>query len=328
MSQLILPDPPLQGLGIRLPTPPPQILPKTTLPVTPEKRRNNGLARLSLQKRPQSHYPVGPYHLKKSKAAPKRKSSNHVHTSQSSEYGELVESENPDIVLEYEVYLEYALASATVASEDRKESVKACVIVTHIGDDITGGEWTCSKDGKSDCPHKKQARKYLQDLSGPETSEDMENDRDSEADDPISMPPHGIPSISHWPVLVPIWASLSMDKVLYGRPPALKKPPPSILLDSYARCSCGAPAYEGDKIMTTCTIYTIQEAFSCQIKLQKCPNQCSGSRSRYVGPNGAELGLFNYNNQMLFSHDLLDDYTLAYTSSESPFSLWVGIVQQ
>jgi len=64
------------------------------------------------------------------------------------------------------------------------------------------------------------------------------------------------------------------------------------------------------------------------IELQLCPNKCSGSRFRHIGPDGATLGVFNYNNRMLFSHDLLDDYTLAYTSSETPFTSWVGVVQQ
>lgn len=43
-----------------------------------------------------------------------------------------------------------------------------------------------------------------------------------------------------------------------------------------------------------------------------------------IGPDCRELGVFNYNNRMLFTHDLLDDYTSSYTSSETPFAAWVA----
>jgi hypothetical protein len=35
------------------------------------------------------------------------------------------------------------------------------------------------------------------------------------------------------------------------------------------------------------------------------------------------MGLFNFNNEVLFSHDLLDEYTSTFTSSETPFAAWV-----
>jgi hypothetical protein len=47
---------------------------------------------------------------------------------------------------------------------------------------------------------------------------------------------------------------------------------------------------------------------------------------RYIGPDRRDLGIFNYNNQKLFTHDLLDEYTSAYTSSETPFSAWVTVL--
>jgi len=77
-----------------------------------------------------------------------------------------------------------------------------------------------------------------------------------------------------------------------------------------------------------CTIYTLLEPFMCDVELQVCPDKCSGSRSRHIGPDGSEIGLFNYNNSLLFSHDLLDDYTLSYTTSETPFTSWVKVIQQ
>ncbi|EKM78196.1 hypothetical protein AGABI1DRAFT_28964, partial [Agaricus bisporus var. burnettii JB137-S8] len=45
-----------------------------------------------------------------------------------------------------------------------------------------------------------------------------------------------------------------------------------------------------------------------------------------IGPDCRALGIFNYNNTMLFSHDLLDDYTSCYTTSETPFSAWIKVL--
>jgi hypothetical protein len=39
-------------------------------------------------------------------------------------------------------------------------------------------------------------------------------------------------------------------------------------------------------------------------------------------------GVFNFNNRILFTHDLLDEYTSAYTSSETPFVGWVATVSR
>jgi len=141
--------------------------------------------------------------------------------------------------------------------------------------------------------------------------------------------PRGTPPISSRPVLVPVWASLESDQKLYLQPPVLRSALEIIKLDAYARCSCECPTSSDLPILLApCMIYSIQEAFPCMIELQLCPKKCSGSRFRHIGPDGATLGVFNYNNRMLFSHDLLDDYTLAYTSSETPFTSWVGVVQQ
>jgi hypothetical protein len=44
-----------------------------------------------------------------------------------------------------------------------------------------------------------------------------------------------------------------------------------------------------------------------------------------VGADAAYLGLFNLNNRYLFAHDLLDDYTLCFATSETPFTSWVFV---
>jgi len=54
----------------------------------------------------------------------------------------------------------------SVASEGRVDSVKARAIVVHVGNELMEGDWSCSKDGKSFCFHKRTAHRYLASLSG------------------------------------------------------------------------------------------------------------------------------------------------------------------
>jgi hypothetical protein len=76
-----------------------------------------------------------------------------------------------------------------------------------------------------------------------------------------------------------------------------------------------------------CEVYTSFGVFTCEIETQFCPNDCSQGGYRFIGPDCSRIGLFNYNNRILFAHDLLNDYTLCYTTSETPFTAWVTITQ-
>jgi hypothetical protein len=77
----------------------------------------------------------------------------------------------------------------------------------------------------------------------------------------------------------------------------------------------------------TCTIYTTTQAYSATIERQRCPT-CTHRYHRFIGPEPRNLGLFNFNNQLLFTHALLDEYTSAFTSSETPFAAWVVTVSR
>ncbi|KAG5642337.1 hypothetical protein DXG03_002985 [Asterophora parasitica] len=61
--------------------------------------------------------------------------------------------------------------------------------------------------------------------------------------------------------------------------------------------------------------------------MPSCPISPACSR-RYIGPDPRELGIFNLNNRILFTHELLDDYTSVYTSSETPFTAWVTVTSR
>lgn len=73
-----------------------------------------------------------------------------------------------------------------------------------------------------------------------------------------------------------------------------------------------------------CTIYGLSGTVAAHLELQSC-STCAVERRRFIGPDCREIGIFNYNNRALFTHDLLDEYTSTYTSSETPFTAWVGV---
>jgi hypothetical protein len=62
--------------------------------------------------------------------------------------------------------------------------------------------------------------------------------------------------------------------------------------------------------------------------VQLCPStsSCKLGKRRGISPETRHLGLFNFNGRILVAHDLLDEYTCAYTSSETPFVGWVTVV--
>ncbi|KAF9551903.1 hypothetical protein CPC08DRAFT_647429 [Agrocybe pediades] len=222
--------------------------------------------------------------------------------------------------------------SFSVSGDSVRDSVKARVIVHHNGKLGSEGAWTCSKDSRGKCGHIKRAKDYLAKLSRTEGAEDEDEGQAPLTEDTgieLASSPRGRPCISHCPILPPRWASLPDDEILYPRPLPLRTPPTIISLDSGARCICGAtPRIEAETLRRRCTVYSIFESWTCEIEVQACHQACSGSRGRYIGPDGHTMGLFNYNNDILLTHDLLDDYTLAFTSSETPFTAWVSVVSR
>lgn len=132
-------------------------------------------------------------------------------------------------------------------------------------------------------------------------------------------------SVSYLAILAPIWAVLPEDPELYDRSFVGNNPPSVIPIGANARCSCGAEQVGGETIARSCIIYTVACAVAATVELQIC-HKCSTGRRRCVGPDARRLGLFNYNNSTFFTHELMDDYTAAFTSSETPFVAWVTVL--
>lgn len=144
------------------------------------------------------------------------------------------------------------------------------------------------------------------------------------ADSPSLQRDH---AVSYLPILPPQWAALDTDVDLYRRAPPLRDGIELLELhDSVSSCACldgGRAFYDANlpKVVKECRVYTLTRAYKAKIELQKCPS-CPKTRHRYIGLETREIGLLNYNNSSLYSHELLEEYTSAFTLSETPFNAW------
>ncbi|KAG6818292.1 hypothetical protein H0H93_006226 [Arthromyces matolae] len=177
----------------------------------------------------------------------------------------------------------------SVASQRGPEDlVKSRAIVMYEGSDQGGGLWKCSKDSNAKCPHIQVAREMLRKC--------LQNEGMIPEEDGLDVPEAGRPrrvAVSYLPVMVPLWASLKTDDT---------------------------PVEEVEA-----TIMGLTNAFRTTIQVQACDKCCGRWRQR-IGPDLRESAIFNFNNQLLFTHELLDDYTSCYTTSETPFTAWIKVV--
>jgi hypothetical protein len=136
-------------------------------------------------------------------------------------------------------------------------------------------------------------------------------------------------AISHLPVHPPLWAALPDDPLTYPRAQPLRAVPGILELNEASHCCCISIGSAYSPLRPSehhsCTIYALTGAHCTQIELQLCP-LCPRALRRFIGPETWDSGIFNFNNRILFTHDLLDEYTSAYTSSETPFVGWVSTV--
>ena len=238
----------------------------------------------------------------------------------------------------------------SVGDRERR-AIKYRCVVYHSGHDSGAGSWLCNKDGDDGCSHVTKARHYLQQLV----------QRDPSARDPVanSQTADGalfglsvlfpkltvgvldfymigarsarscVAPISHLPILPPIWALLPGDSQnAYEQALPVLQVPSAISLDEGARCVCGSSRRLMDETtLRKCVVYTLINAQQTFLEVQPC-QKCPAFLRRSIGPDGRQLGLFNLNNAVLFTHDLLEDYTASFTSSETPFSAWVSVMRK
>ncbi|KAJ2935064.1 hypothetical protein H1R20_g1991, partial [Candolleomyces eurysporus] len=209
--------------------------------------------------------------------------------------------------------------------------LKGRAIVTHTGRAYSAGLWRCSKDpnSKTICVHVQACFKILEELTTtPEGDLDevLEGAETAQALASITRKE----AVSHLPVLPPASISLKSDPQLYPRPPPFRSPPSvTIALDPQASCPCPSGRTfhnpSDPTVVRQCRIFALHTVFHAQIELQRCPT-CPRNRRRYIGPDLRTQGLFNYNNSILVSHELLDEYTISFVTSETPFTAFVAVV--
>ncbi|KZP10585.1 hypothetical protein FIBSPDRAFT_757998 [Athelia psychrophila] len=202
-------------------------------------------------------------------------------------------------------------------------SVKSRAVVAYNGPNDGLGIWSCTKDQGTGCGHITMARHELQKLllQDPDARDLLHPEH--EDDDLLA-------SVSYLPILAPLWASLSSDNSLYPRSSPSRQFPNCILFTNYGSCFFHPPTTRSTTRQAErrpCIIYTLVGTHEAEIELQQCL-LCPPNRRRFVGPETRELGLFNYNNRILCTHDLLDEYTSAFTSSETPFVAWVATISR
>ncbi|PPQ69415.1 hypothetical protein CVT26_002453 [Gymnopilus dilepis] len=228
-------------------------------------------------------------------------------------------------------------------------SVKARAIVEHCGEDSGIGTWKCSRDpNQNNCCHISAARDSLQqhiqldlsakDVNGPQEfhlgkSTNVLDFTFFEADHPVLEnfvrdAGSSTTAVSSKSIPPPRWARLSSDPVRPTIPP-VHQAPDLIPLTPSSSCPCkhdGRVLYSAgsESRVESCEVYGLTRMWRSKIELQNC----TVCKRRFIGPDGQELGLFNWNNRVLVSHDLLDDYTCSYTTSETPFAAWVSVMQR
>lgn len=135
-------------------------------------------------------------------------------------------------------------------------------------------------------------------------------------------------SVSYLPILPPRWSSLPSDPLLYAEPKLFHETSIVLALNTNSSCACGTKYVPHTVVEErSCTVFGLVESYARKVELQACPN-CPPTRRRFIGPDCRELGVFNFNNRQLFTHELLDEYTSAYTSSETPFTAWVSVLSR
>ncbi|KAJ8074611.1 hypothetical protein PM082_015514 [Marasmius tenuissimus] len=220
--------------------------------------------------------------------------------------------------------------------QERNAAVNTRVIVSFLGSDSGSGVWACSECSGMKCVHRSAARGLfgrvmgIEDLSDNLETLTLDLDKEEKEDDVVMFADgHGgrleDVSISYLPIRPPIWAELPDDHPHYPRPSSREEHPSRtpLLAKNHSLCGREECTIASDlKLVKKCTIYDVNKAHTADIELSPC-SLCPARKHCFIGPETRDAGLFNYNNSVLFTHDLLDEYTSQFTTSETPFVAFV-----
>ncbi|KAK7020677.1 hypothetical protein VNI00_017667 [Paramarasmius palmivorus] len=222
----------------------------------------------------------------------------------------------------------------SVAGGTASDTGRSRAIVTFEGIASGAGKWQCSKDRDlhgAECAHMTRAKKLLDLITGntgSEVGEDNIGDRMYMVDG-MNAGGNSERSVSYLPIMPPPWALLPEDEILYPYPSPNADVPGLLALDERSRSFCGEHFFSplAPKLQKDCTVYTLTHTMPRKVELQWCPS-CPRRRQCFIGPEPCDLGLFNYNNSVMFTHELMNELTSRYTSSETPFTAFVQAVDR
>lgn len=214
-------------------------------------------------------------------------------------------------------------------------------IVQYKGTQQGEGRWTCTKDPSTfGCYHINQARLFAEQHLGLGTTSQV-----GETSHTLGKPSLNVTMtashcyttvpytrtlqqtqpISYLPRAIPVWASLTGEERRLHRV-SVNTTITDIPLDSSASCVCTSRSTTYNPFLDTtpipCTIYGFTTARNGTVTTQSCQS----CKRRAIGPDCQKLGIFNWNNRVLVSEDLLDDYTASFISSETPFVAFKSVV--
>ncbi|KAF5319806.1 hypothetical protein D9611_012830 [Ephemerocybe angulata] len=273
-------------------------------------------------------------------------------------YAQAVASDELTITMFYRERIEESDEFLTLFSvrSHSQTGAKGRALVKHLGNCPSTGQWTCSKSHtkKTKCAHVPAATKVLREalklpldapidetLGGLDLGA-LENGAEgapvvATGSEALIIPLQKSPamclqgSVSYRPILPPLSYILPSDETLYPRPPPFRNAPAAPFpLELTSTCPCPLPLRSSfdpqrkpSREVHPCRVYTVLGCYTAQIELQPCPN-CYSRGEHFIGPDLREVGLFNYDNTTLVSHELLDEYMVAYSSSETPFTAFVA----
>ncbi|EJD40639.1 hypothetical protein AURDEDRAFT_19730, partial [Auricularia subglabra TFB-10046 SS5] len=124
----------------------------------------------------------------------------------------------------------------------------------------------------------------------------------------------------------PKWCRTDSDAAIEWFP--LVDPLPEVLpLKSAGRCTCGTVAsLDTPTRLLPCTIFSSHRSYPRMIEVRQC-RACTVGK-KFAGPDLRELGLFNFNNRSIYTHELLNAFTSAMTAHELPFHAFATTVDR
>ncbi|KAK4700001.1 hypothetical protein P7C70_g6251, partial [Phenoliferia sp. Uapishka_3] len=127
---------------------------------------------------------------------------------------------------------------------------------------------------------------------------------------------------SYLPIAPPQWFRLPSDTIphRYTPPhlfPAIFRLPVNRTL---ARCACGNTGAAGkNEKVCPCRVYTTHGVLKLSIEAQRCTCHPHGEQHT-IGPDLGEYGLFNWDLNIIVSHELFNDYSAQLINSPTPLN--------